>query len=131
MLKLQRQGRMLTFAPSMGEEALQVATAMAMNKKKDVFCPGYRVNAALLEMGIPQEQIMLYWAGNEMGSKIPKNVRTLPLNITIGCQYSHAAGVGYALKFKKTGGVAVAFIGNGGTSEGEFYEAMNIAAVHD
>ena len=66
-----------------------------------------------------------------MGSKIPKNVRTLPLNITIGCQYSHAAGVGYALKFKKTGGVAVAFIGNGGTSEGEFYEAMNIAAVHD
>jgi len=129
-LKFQRQGRLLTFAPSIGEEALQVATSMAMDKKNDFFVPGYRVNAALLEMGVPQELLLLYWNGNEKGSKFPEHIRSLPLNITIGCQYSHASGVAYALKQQGVLGAAITFIGNGGTSEGEFYEAMNIAAVH-
>ncbi len=53
-----------------------------------------------------------------------------PINIVIGTQYSHTAGVAYALQQQKKKAVAMTFIGDGGTSEGEFYEAMNLASVH-
>jgi pyruvate dehydrogenase E1 component alpha subunit len=53
------------------------------------------------------------------------------MNIVIGTQYSHAAGLAYSFKVQKKKAVALTFIGDGGTSEGEFYEAMNIASVHN
>lgn len=129
MLQLQRQGRMLTFAPNLGEEALQVATAFALDKKKDWFLPAFRSNATMLALGVPMVNQMLYWNGNERGSKIPEGVNVTPINIVIGTQISQAAGVAFALKQNKTGGVALCFIGNGGTAEGEFYEGMNFASV--
>jgi pyruvate dehydrogenase E1 component alpha subunit len=53
-----------------------------------------------------------------------------PVNIPIATQYSHAAGIAYAMKQLKKPGVSVTFVGDGGTSEGEFYEAINLASVH-
>ncbi|VEU74326.1 Pyruvate dehydrogenase E1 component subunit alpha [Mycoplasmopsis citelli] len=129
MMQLQRQGRMLTFAPNFGEEALQVATAYAMNPKVDWFLPAFRSNATMLALGVPMVNQLLYWNGNEWGCNIPEGVNVTPVNIVIGSQISHAAGVAYAMKHKKTGGVAVTFIGNGGTTEGEFSEGINFAAV--
>lgn len=131
MLQLQRQGRMLTFAPNLGEEALQVATAFAMNKEKDWFLPAFRSNAAMLALGVPMVNQMKYWNGNEWGSHMPDGVNVVPINIVIASQISNTAGVAYALKHRKTGGVAVTFIGNGGTTEGEFSEAINFAAVQE
>lgn len=61
--------------------------------------------------------------------KKDSGVTVLPINIPIGTTYSHAAGIGYALKLQGKPNVAMAFVGNGGTAEGEFYEAMNFAAV--
>lgn len=131
MLQLQRQGRMLTFVPNLGEEALQVATAFAMNPKTDWFLPAFRSNATMLALGVPMLNQMLYWNGNEWGCNIPEDVKVLPVNIVIASQISHAAGMAYAMKQKKTGGVAVTFVGNGGTTEGEFAEGVNIAAVQE
>lgn len=128
MSQLQRQGRMLTFAPNFGEEALQVASAMVLTKD-DWFCPAFRSNATMLYMGMPLENQMLYWNGNELGSKTPAGINLLPINIPIATQCSHAAGIAYAAKLQKQNSVSVSFVGNGGTSEGEFYEAMNIAAI--
>lgn len=129
MLQLQRQGRMLTFAPNIGEEALQAATAFAMDKKEDWFLPAFRSNCSMLILGMPMINQMLYWNGNETGAKAPEGVNILPINIVIGSQISHAAGVAYALKQQNKPGVAVTFIGNGGTTEGEFSEGINFAAV--
>lgn len=128
MLKMQRQGRMLTFPPNMGEEALQVATAFGMNKD-DWLVPAFRSGTAFLSLGVPAWQMMLLWNGNEMGNKIPEGINIIPANIPIGTQYSHATGVGFALAYNEKPNVAITFIGDGGTSEGEFYEAMNFGGV--
>lgn len=129
MSQLQLQGKMLTFAPNFGEEGLQVASAMA-TKEGDWFVPAFRSNAAMLYLGVPLKNQLIYWNGNENGSKMPEGVNVLPINIPIGTQTSHAAGIAFGMKHKKHKNVAVTFIGNGGTAEGEYFEAMNFAAVH-
>ena len=130
MSQLQRQGRMLTFAPNFGEEALQVATSLAMTKN-DWFVPAFRSNATMLHLGVPLINQMIYWNGNENGSKMPEGVNVLPINVPIATQISHAAGIAYGMKLTKQKAVAVTFIGNGGTAEGEFYEAINMASIHE
>ncbi|WP_041594234.1 pyruvate dehydrogenase (acetyl-transferring) E1 component subunit alpha [Mycoplasmopsis fermentans] len=130
MLQLQRQGRMLTFPPNLGEEALQIATAMAM-ENKDWFVPAFRSNAAMLRLGVPMIDLIRYWNGQEWGCNHPKDVNVMPVNIVIATQISQCAGIAYAQKQLKTGGVAISFIGNGGTTEGEFSEGVNIATVQE
>lgn len=83
--------------------------------------------------GVTILQQLLYWNGQERGSKLARpgdsGITVTPINIPIGTNYSHAAGVAYAFKQQQKPNVAVVFIGNGGTAEGEFYEAMNFASV--
>lgn len=129
MSQLQRQGRMLTFAPNFGEEGLQVAVSTAMTKD-DWFIPAFRSNATMLQLGVPLENQLYYWNGNEKGSQIPEGVNVLPINVPIATQYSHATGIAYGMKLRKDKKAAVTFIGNGGTAEGEFYEALNFASIH-
>ncbi|ENY68727.1 Pyruvate dehydrogenase E1 subunit alpha [Metamycoplasma auris 15026] len=128
---MQRQGRLLSFLSSTGQEACEVAYINALNKKLDFFASGYRNSAAWLAMGQLPRNIMLYWVGNEMGGKAPDGINCLPPNIVIGSQYSQAAGIAFGEKHKKTGGVALTTTGDGGTSEGETYEAMNFAKIHE
>ena len=129
MTQLQRQGRMLTFAPNFGEEALQVAVSSNI-EKGDWFAPAFRSNAIMLHLGVPLKNQLLYWNGSEKGSKMPKGVNVLPINIPIATQFSHAAGIAYAMKYKREKHIAISFVGDGGTAEGEFYEALNIASIH-
>lgn len=130
MLKWQRQGKMLTFPPNLGEEGLQVATAISMHKD-DWFAPAFRSAAVFLHKNVPMWKIMLVWKGNELGNKMPEELNFLPFNVPIGTQYSHAAGIGMALNYENKPNVAYTFIGDGGTAEGEFYEAMNIASIRN
>ncbi|MFW5841669.1 MAG: pyruvate dehydrogenase (acetyl-transferring) E1 component subunit alpha [Bacillota bacterium] len=129
-LQYQRQGRMLTFAPVQGQEAAQIGPMAALDKK-DWLVPAFRESAAMLYKGVTLKQIYLYWYGNEMGSQFDEGVRVLPVNVPIGSQISHAAGIAYASKIKKKGEIALAYIGDGGTSHGEFHEGMNFGAVYD
>lgn len=128
MLKMQRQGRMLTFPPNMGEEALQVGTSLNI-QKGDWFVPAFRSGAVYLHQNVPILNILLVWRGNELGNKMPTDKNLLPYCITIGTQYSHAAGIGYALNYENKKNASFTFIGDGGTSEGEFYEALNFGAL--
>ncbi|BAC44298.1 pyruvate dehydrogenase (acetyl-transferring) E1 component subunit alpha [Malacoplasma penetrans] len=130
MIKWQRQGKMLTFPPNMGEEALQVATSISMDKQ-DWFAPAFRSAAVFLHSGVPMWKIMLVWKGNEAGNAMPEELNFLPFNIPIGTQYSHAAGIGIALNYQNKPNVAYTVIGDGGTAEGEFYEALNFASVRN
>jgi pyruvate dehydrogenase E1 component alpha subunit len=128
-LQYQRQGRMLTFAPVQGQEAAQIGT-MAALLPTDWISPAFREHAAMLYHNVPLENIYLYWFGNERGSRVPDDVNVLPVNIPIGSQYGHAAGLAYASKLLKNNQqVAVTYIGDGGTSHGEFYEGLNFGAT--
>lgn len=127
-LKYQRQGRMLTFAPSLGQEGVQVATAAA-TEKRDWVSSAFRENATWLWKGQPMENILLYWCGNEEGSRIPEGVNLLPISVPIGTQFNHAVGLGMSIQYKEEDSVVLAYIGDGGTSEGEFYEGINYAGA--
>ena len=94
-VQYQRQGRMLTYAPNMGQEATQVGAAAAL-KENDWVSPAYRELNLMLHRGVPLENIYLYWYGNEMGSKFPLETRVLPVNILIGTQISISAGIAMA-----------------------------------
>jgi len=127
----QRQGRLLSFLTSTGQEAAEVAYTMILDPKKDYFLSGYRNNAAWLTMGQPIRNIMLYWAGNEMGGKAPEGINSTPPQIVIGSQFSQATGIAFAQKYQNTGAIVVTTTGDGGMSEGETYESMNFAKLHE
>jgi pyruvate dehydrogenase E1 component alpha subunit len=127
-VQFQRQGRMLTFVVNQGQEAAQIGPMLAL-KKTDWLVPGFREFNAMLHHGVDLETAYLYWYGNERGSKFPEDVRVLPVNIIIGTQINHAVGLAYARKMKNTDEVVITFIGDGGTSHGEFHEGMNFGAV--
>ncbi|WP_338970188.1 thiamine pyrophosphate-dependent dehydrogenase E1 component subunit alpha [Spiroplasma endosymbiont of Labia minor] len=128
--KMQRQGRLLSFLTSTGQEATEVGYSMCLRKDKDWFLSGYRNNAAWLTMGVPMRNIMLFWVGNENGGRSPNDINVLPPNIVIGTQYSQAAGIAFANQYKNIDSVVLTTTGDGGTSEGETYEAMNFAMLH-
>src|SRR3990172_352996 len=83
-LKLQREGRILTYAPMRGQEA-QVATAYAA-RKEDWFVPAFRENGVMLTAGLPMELLYQYWAGDERGSKIPEGINALPVAVPVSTQ---------------------------------------------
>lgn len=123
-------GKVINFLSSKGQEGVEVAYASCLRPGIDWLVPAYRNNAAWITAGYPVEKVIQYWLGNEMGSQMPKGVNILPVNIPIATQYSHAAGIAFAEKYKKNNGIVITTIGDGGTSEGEFSEAVNFAAIH-
>ncbi|MTI46904.1 pyruvate dehydrogenase (acetyl-transferring) E1 component subunit alpha [Sporosalibacterium faouarense] len=127
-LQYQRQGRMLTYAPNQGQEATQVGS-IAASEEKDWLVPAFRELGAWLYKGVPLEQIFLYWYGNESGSDFPENVKMLPISVPIASQLNHAVGIGMATNIKGEDEVTLAYVGDGGTSQGEFSEALNFAGV--
>lgn len=129
-LSYQRQGRMLTYAPNIGQEAAQVGSAYAM-EKEDWLVPAFRELGAWLVRGVPLKNIFLYWYGNEWGSHMPEEVKVLPISVPIASQLQHAAGIGIANNIKGEKNVVVTYVGDGGTSHGDFHEALNFAAVFD
>ncbi len=128
LLKLQRQGRIGTFAPSFGQEACQVGSLAALTAK-DWFVPSFREMAGALYRGAPMMSILIYAMGYEEGSKVPDGARDLPVSIPVGGQSAHAVGLAWAMKLKKDPGIAICYFGDGATSEGIVYESMNFAGV--
>lgn len=127
-IQFQRQGRLLTYAPNIGQEAAQIGP-MAATSSKDWLVLAFREFNAMLYKGVTLEQYFLYWYGNEMGSRFNEGVKVLPVNVPIGSQISHAAGLAYAAKIQNKDEVVVAYIGDGGTSHGEFHEGLNFGSV--
>jgi pyruvate dehydrogenase E1 component alpha subunit len=127
-VSLQRQGRLFTLPPSQGQEAAAVGSAMAL-EKTDWMAPAYRELGAWLVMGVPLSKVYLYFGGSEFGNQYPANVNVLPTSVPISSQLLHAAGIGHAIRYKGGSGVVITYFGDGGTSEGDFHEALNWAAV--
>src|SRR6266568_6529626 len=125
---LQRTGRLGTYAVSLGQEAVSIGVASAMHEA-DGLLPSYRDNAALLWRGVKMEEILLFWGGDERGNLSSGPPHDFPYCIPVGSQAPHAAGVAYAFKFRKEPRVAVCLFGDGATSKGDVWEAMNFAGV--
>ncbi|MCD5414165.1 MAG: pyruvate dehydrogenase (acetyl-transferring) E1 component subunit alpha, partial [Clostridiales bacterium] len=127
-VQYQRQGRILTYAPNFGQEATQVGSIFGA-KETDWVASAFRELGVWLHKGIPLYNVLLYWYGNELGMQMPDSVRVLPVNIPIASQFQHATGLAYASMYKEEDDVVLAYVGDGGTSHGEFHEALNFAAV--
>jgi pyruvate dehydrogenase E1 component alpha subunit len=128
-VSLNRQGRMPTYALNMGQEANSVAAMMAL-KKDDWLVVAFRELAGMLYRGYSLEKFYLYWFGDERGSQYDlKELYMTPINVPIASQLPHAVGLSYADKYRGDNRVTIAFVGDGGTSEGYFFEALNFAAV--
>ncbi|NMG31588.1 pyruvate dehydrogenase (acetyl-transferring) E1 component subunit alpha [Aromatoleum evansii] len=127
-IALQRTGKIGTFASALGQEAIGVGVAGAM-RKEDVLVPSYRDHAAQFMRGVTMAESLLYWGGDERGSDFAVPREDFPICVPIGTQVCHAAGVAYAFRLRGEARVAACFLGDGATSKGDFYEAMNFAAV--
>jgi pyruvate dehydrogenase E1 component alpha subunit len=127
-LSLQRQGRAVTYAPLLGQEATQIGSAMAMGDN-DFFVPNFRQHGVFLVRGLPLDAFFVYWRGYEEGEVIGRKVNALPYIVPVATQLPHAVGIAFASKYKNKGSVVVAYVGDGGTSEGNFYEALNFAGI--
>lgn len=127
---LQRTGRIGTYAPTLGQEAIGVAIGSLM-RSEDVLIPYYRDTAVQLMRGVRMEEILLYWGGDERGSDYaePAVAQDFPLCVPIATQALHACGVASAFKIRGEHRVAVTTCGDGATSKGDFLEALNVAGA--
>ncbi|MFT3742614.1 MAG: pyruvate dehydrogenase (acetyl-transferring) E1 component subunit alpha [Gammaproteobacteria bacterium] len=127
---LQRTGKLGTYPAALGQEAVSMSMGYAM-EPQDVLVPYYRDQGALLERGVLPSEIYAYWGGDERGSSFVSatNPKDFPLCVPIATQLLHAAGVAYAFQLRKQPHAVVTSCGEGGTSEGDFYEAINFAGA--
>jgi 2-oxoisovalerate dehydrogenase E1 component alpha subunit len=127
-INLQRTGKLGTYAPCTGHEATHVAVGAAM-QADDVLCPVYREYGTQIWRGVTLTEILTYWAGDERGNDFSGPRGDFPWCVPIGSQTPHAAGVAMAFKIRQQPRCAVAYIGDGGTSQGAFHEAVNMAGA--
>jgi pyruvate dehydrogenase E1 component alpha subunit len=127
-INLGRQGRLGFYAPVSGQEASMVGSEFALDKE-DFVCPGYRDMPQIVWHGLPLYQAFLYSRGHQHGGEIPEGVNVLIPQIIIGAQILHATGIAMGFKKRNKKNVAITYTGDGGSSEGDFYEALNFAGA--
>lgn len=127
-IALQRTGRMGTYASTLGQEAVSAGIGHAM-AKEDILAPYYRDYAAQIQRGVKMSELYQYWGGDERGNCYLNNEQDLAISVPIGSQCLHAAGIAKALQLRKQKRVVVTTAGDGATSTGDFYEALNVAGV--
>lgn len=125
---LQRTGQLGTYASSLGQEASFVGIGSAM-RSEDVLLPTYRESGAMFLRGVTMTELLLYWGGDERGMDYAVPREDFPVCVPIATHVPHAVGVAYAMKLRREPRVAVCTLGDGATSKGDFYEALNIAGA--
>jgi pyruvate dehydrogenase E1 component alpha subunit len=127
-ISLNRQGRLGFYAPTAGQEASQIASHFAL-EKEDWILPGYRDVPQIVWHGLPLYQAFLFSRGHFIGNQAPEGVNVLSPQIIIGAQIIQTAGVALGLKKRGKQAVAVTYTGDGGSSQGDFYEGINFAGA--
>ncbi len=124
----QRQGRIGTYAISWNHEAIQAGASFALGDDDWIF-PSYREAAIGLVRGMPAETILQWWRGHPSGWWSPADWNVASICVPIATHVPHAAGLAWGKKLRGEPVVAMAFFGDGATSEGAFHEGVNFAAV--
>ncbi len=127
-ISLNRQGRLGFYAPTAGQEASQLASQFAL-EKEDWILPGYRDVPQIVWHGLPLWKAFLFSRGHFIGNQVPEGVNILAPQIIIGAQYIQTAGVALGIQKRGKKAVAVTYTGDGGSSQGDFYEGINFAGA--
>ncbi|HWW20147.1 MAG TPA: pyruvate dehydrogenase (acetyl-transferring) E1 component subunit alpha [Steroidobacteraceae bacterium] len=127
-INLQRTGKLGTYPSCLGHEATQIGIGAAMHAD-DVLFTVYREIGIKFWRGVEMLDILLYWGGDERGTRYRHTPQDFPFCVPIGSQMPHAAGAAWAMQIKGEARCALACIGDGGTSQGAFYEAINLAGA--
>jgi 2-oxoisovalerate dehydrogenase E1 component alpha subunit len=127
-IALQRTGKLGTYPSTRGQEAVFVGMGNAL-AKDDIFVPYYRDIGTLIQRGVKLSQILLYWGGDERGNAFGKDTLNFPYSVPVGSQPLHATGAAFAIKYRQQKRAVLSVCGDGATSQGDFYEAMNVAGV--
>ncbi|MEU9099097.1 pyruvate dehydrogenase (acetyl-transferring) E1 component subunit alpha [Streptomyces sp. NPDC048361] len=125
---LTKQGRLAVYPSSTGQEACEVAAALALEERDWLF-PSYRDTLAAVARGLDPMQALTLLRGDWHTGYDPREHRIAPLCTPLATQLPHAVGLAHAARLKGDDVVALALVGDGGTSEGDFHEALNFAAV--
>lgn len=128
-LQLHAEGRLGTYASILGQEASQIGSAFALEKSDWVF-PSFREMGVYITLGYPIWMLYQYWMGDERGLKTPDDLNIFPVSVPVGTHPPHAVGAAFAAKIKGHKTATVAYFGDGGSSKGDFHEALNIAGVN-
>ncbi|MET7286701.1 pyruvate dehydrogenase (acetyl-transferring) E1 component subunit alpha [Streptomyces sp. NPDC005573] len=125
---LTKQGRLAVYPSTTGQEACEVAAALALEERDWLF-PSYRDTLAVVARGVDPVEVLSLLRGDWHNGYDPRTHRVAPLSTPLATQLPHAVGLAHAARLKGDDVVALAMVGDGGTSEGDFHEALNFAAV--
>ncbi|MGY0485568.1 pyruvate dehydrogenase (acetyl-transferring) E1 component subunit alpha [Streptomyces sp. WG-D5] len=125
---LTKQGRLAVYPSTTGQEAAEVAAALVLQERDWLF-PSYRDTLAAVARGLDPVQALTLLRGDWHTGYDPREHRIAPLCTPLATQLPHAVGLAHAAQLKGDDVVALAMVGDGGTSEGDFHEALNFAAV--
>ncbi|MEW2518588.1 pyruvate dehydrogenase (acetyl-transferring) E1 component subunit alpha [Actinacidiphila alni] len=125
---LTKQGRLAVYPSSTGQEACEIAAALAL-RPRDWLFPSYRDTLAVVARGVDPVEALTLLRGDWHTGYDPHEHRVAPLSTPLATQLPHAVGLARAARLTGDDVVALAMVGDGGTSEGDFHEALNFAAV--
>lgn len=128
-INMQRQGRIGTYGPCRGQEAAHCAATLVM-EPEDWVVHAYREPGSFYHRGWPLETVLKFWGGFEEGCQPPEGVNDTPIAVPIATQCLHAMGIAWGMKLRGDKRAVLCYCGDGGTSEGDFHEAMNFAGVY-
>ena len=123
-----RQGRIGTYAIFWNHEAMQVGSVFALNDRDWIF-PSYRESAIGLLRGIPASTVLSWWRGHPAGWWNPEDYGVASICVPVATHVPHAVGFAWGVRLKGEDRVAIAYFGDGATSEGAFHEAATFAGV--
>src|ERR687886_293405 len=123
-----RQGRIGTYAMFWNHEAMQAGSVHALEDRDWIF-PSYRESASGLLRGMPAATVLQWWRGHPSGWWNPADYNVASICVPIGTHVPHAAGLAWGKKLRGESACAIAYFGDGATSEGSFHEGANFAAV--
>lgn len=129
-IALQRTGKLGTYPSTRGQEAAFVGVGDAL-AKDDIFVPYYRDYGTLIQRGAKLSDFLLYWGGDERGNSYANNKDDFPFSVPVGSQPLHAVGIATAFKIRNEKRAVLTICGEGASSQGDFYEAMNLAGIWD
>jgi pyruvate dehydrogenase E1 component alpha subunit len=127
---MQRQGLYGVFSPALGQEASVIGSSMALDPARDWIVPQYRELMAVVHHGYPLERVSANYMGRGgVATRIPDGVNVLPNQVALSAQLPQATGLAWGLKLQGKDSVVLTYVGDGGSSEGDFHEALNLAGV--